>query len=554
MAENGGSEDRVKFQISVEGSEEAAEAFARLGDQIEDTGDAAETASARQERLDATSRAAAVSAINFTTKLAGVANAVGELSAMLGEQNNEVRLIGKIAATSAQMAQLGNMAGPQGAVVGGIVGALIPAFIEFRSQLEATHRSTEDVIASFERAATAANTASGILGGANAIANQRREAEALANLTSVFGNEQQRLDVLEFQRRQLVTMRNEQRAIREAHGAAVRAELAAERSRGGLGQAFGEEIDRSQSRILQQRADSMLEQIRQVRANIRELEAAQRTASSAIQIEAQNITGRDGRARRGGGGDSVDLVNGMTAETAAALARAQAAQAAFEAESIQRTKDGAHELFVFRENLRQQENDAAIEDARKLMEAQIDANKRAADARAAIDAKERQRRDRDIERNTKMLEQYASPIGKVFGDAFEQAINGQEDFGKAFEKGSKQMLTQFGTQMVAEGVGALLTSVGMIAVNPGGAPMKAAEGAGKIALGVSLGAAGAAIQTGAEAPAANGNAPSAQAGGGNVVVNLNAPTVVGGTHAETGRMLGRSLAEGRARFNGRAAA
>lgn len=147
-------------------------------------------------------------------------------------------------------------------------------------------------------------------------------------------------------------------------------------------------------------------------------------------------------------------------------------------------------------------------------------------------------------------------IGGVIASAFTTAIQGQEDFGVAVIKGFKSIAIEFGGQMIAEGVGALFTAIGSAVLNPPAAATKAAEGAGKIALGVSLGAAGAAIpvpSSGGQSKAPRlGPQGSAEGGGGSVVVNMNAPAVITGTRAETGRELERALRASRNRF-GRAA-
>ncbi len=148
-------------------------------------------------------------------------------------------------------------------------------------------------------------------------------------------------------------------------------------------------------------------------------------------------------------------------------------------------------------------------------------------------------------------------IGGVIAGAFKTAIQGQEDFGVAVIKGFKSIAVEFGGQMIAEGVGALFTAIGNTILNPPAAATKAAEGAGKIALGVGLGAAGAAIPVpsagSAQAkPPRLGPASSGEGGGASVVYNLNAPAVVTGTRAELGREMARTIRQSSMRF-GRAA-
>jgi hypothetical protein len=152
----------------------------------------------------------------------------------------------------------------------------------------------------------------------------------------------------------------------------------------------------------------------------------------------------------------------------------------------------------------------------------------------------------------------ASAFGGTLANAFSKGISGQQDFGKALEEGSKATLQQLGTKFVAEGIGALLQAVGFAATGNPAAAGKAAEGGGLVALGLSLGAASGAINTGAPAaekpdsPPQSGARNGGNTGGGNVVVNWNAPTVTASTSADVGREIARTIRSSESRF-GRAA-
>lgn len=556
MAENGGSEDRVKFQITVEGSEEAARAFEQLGVKIEDAGDKAETASSQQKQLDDANKAAATSAINFTTKLAGVANAVGELSALMGDSSSEAKLIGKIAATSAQMAQLGNMAGPQGALVGGIVGAMIPAFMALRDELESTRVDIASTINQFNELVNASNTAAGRASAASA-RMQREAAEAHDRELryGTGGTQAERAAQYEEASARALAMERERGAVLARIEELNRNILeTGPGGRSGL-ENYQRELDQMRAREVSMR--SQLENQRGIRDELQlALQMSAQLESNAAATSArESLTGDtsiEARAARRASGSSR---GGHVDKTAANEqgARNQLNKEWLEARA-QQELDYMNMIDQEQARLLDERATAELDYMQMLADAERDLNKRNADARAALDSKERTRREAQMNRDTKLIESVAAPLGNLFAGAFEQAIDGQEDFGKAFEKGSKQMLTQFGTQMVAEGAGALLTAAGLAVINPPAAGGKAIEGAGKLALGIGLGAAGAAIQTGgAEAPAANGTSGSQTGESSTMVVNLNAPTVVGGTHAETGRLMGRSISESRARFNQRAA-
>jgi hypothetical protein len=209
-------------------------------------------------------------------------------------------------------------------------------------------------------------------------------------------------------------------------------------------------------------------------------------------------------------------------------------------------------------------NREAEEDARKRLEDQARAASEAMEREESkrLQIKRRQEADTRMWRGTQesMLDATlggANAIGGAFANAFGAAIQGQEDFGTAFVKGMKLQLIQFGVGQVAEGAGALLSAVGLAFTNPPAAGAKAVEGAGKIALGVSLGAAGAAISVpspsaGDERAPRMGPAANEGPSGGNVIVNMNSPFVTAGTQAELGRGLTRSIGMSQRRF-GRAA-
>lgn len=542
MAENGGSEDRVKFQISVEGSEEAAEAFTRLGGKIKDSGDSAETASQGMQTLEDRQRSAAAAAmqattaaIGFTTRLAGAANAVGELSAMMGSESEGTRLIGKIAATSAAMAQLGGTFGPTGAMVGGIVGATIPAVQTLVTHLDTLSARLTTVT---ERITTMRTDAHTMLQAVQEAAGQREESRNLERLLAGGGTDEDR-----------AALRAEQQRVRNELNSQL---VDAERAQAEVMERWHSALQTAIGRVTLADVTAANSAVNTIRSRLAEIE--EQTTGVHISLEENTVDlhpdAHGGNTHRGG------ARNRRAVDKTAANEQGARNQLNKEFLDAQAQQELDYMNMIDQEQARRLDERATAEldYLQMIADAERDLNKRNADARAALDSKERTEREARLKRDTKLIESVAAPLGGLFAGAFEQAINGQEDFGKAFEKGSKQMLTQFGTQMVAEGAGALLTAAGLAVINPPAAGGKAIEGAGKLALGIGLGAAGAAIQTGgAEAPAANGTSGSQSGGSSTMVVNLNAPTVVGGTHAETGRLMGRSISESRARFNQRAA-
>lgn len=170
-----------------------------------------------------------------------------------------------------------------------------------------------------------------------------------------------------------------------------------------------------------------------------------------------------------------------------------------------------------------------------------------------------ERRLRQLEQETRVLEDFGGVVGSVFGDAFGAAISGQESFDVALQKGTKNALMQYGTTMVAEGIGALLTAAGNVILNPPAAASKAIEGGGKLALGLALGGVGAAIPTpnvggaggGAQERPQDRTPQAANGPPSNVTVMLNGPIVTSGTEAQLGRTWNRIGRAGAQRFGGR---
>lgn len=229
------------------------------------------------------------------------------------------------------------------------------------------------------------------------------------------------------------------------------------------------------------------------------------------------------------------------------------------------------ELEGDRESRRLEERARAVEEyeserAKQAAIAELEAE-RASDAETERIEKARhlsdqahERRVRQLQEETRILEDFGSTVGNVFGDAFGAAISGQESFDVALAKGTKNALIQFGTTMVAEGVGALLTAAGNIVINPPAAATKAVEGVGKLALGASLGAVGAAIPTPSAGAAGPQERPADRTPDGRegpaapIIIQMNGQMVTGTTEASLGRTLGRLASTGTRRFGGREAA
>ena len=129
---------------------------------------------------------------------------------------------------------------------------------------------------------------------------------------------------------------------------------------------------------------------------------------------------------------------------------------------------------------------------------------------------------------------------------FESAIEGEASLEEAMLEATKQLLKQFGTELIAKGIGKILEGISELPL-PTAAP-KIGGGAAMVAFGIGLGAAGAAIPS---APAAPAEAPREDAGGGGgggpttLVLNVNNPMMAAATHAQLARAMRRQLEQDR---------
>mgnify|MGYP007083423754 CR=1 FL=1 len=434
----------------------------------------------------------------------GLASAVQTLVSATGSTNRTAGAIASLAGLGAQGASLGAIMGPGGALVGGILGVgagiigLATAHRDARPEIEATTDALRDE-------ADAADTARQSLGDFLASISTGRRAAGLAEEAD-----------------RLASMADEISRLRGSANVS----------------------DRLRAEVLSE----------EYRSATRDLD------NRLSEIRAEEAENAENRTRTRGGGGRIerrrtieDILGTEAASNADISAMGSAAdEAARSAESERLARERADaERELLEEKERRTQELEALEDKRHQRKLQQIETEREARRRAD---EERRRR---LEQETRILEDFGSTVGGVFAGAFEAAITGQESFDAALLKGTKRALVQYGTTMVAEGIGALLTAAGNVVINPPAAASKAIEGAGKVALGVGLGAAGAAIPTpGAGAGAAperpeNRTPPDAAgSAGAPIVLNMNAPPVLGGTYVEFGRSVVRTARAAQQRFGG----
>lgn len=509
---------RVRIVYEIDGVEGATEDQVSLEQALAQTGAALDEQSSKIDGVerslgglsDVATRSEQVQA-RLHQQVQALAGGLQGLSSILGTDTEAGALLGRMSQFASVGLQLGSVFGPGGAVVGGIVGGLLPALDPVLERLGLINETQGDVMRS-----------------AQSMSDEwERAAQTARRLASELGS-------LENAEAQLADRRSRDRARRLRAGDAQtgdEARLAATMRRednlmlAGMGGLGGLAV---QSTFRDEEAD-------------------------ALEARAEELDRR--RSRRGGGGGRR--------ETAADRLGALMGRAVGGSDAIGFASGLGGDMFA------PDESDVFAADAQRQSRnrrfgGQTNDEARAGQAQLAtirlVAEKQKQAHDEQMARIQQQVDAWTSAgerIGGVIAGAFKTAIQGQEDFGVAVIKGFKSIAIEFGGQMIAEGVGALFTAIGNTILNPPAAATKAAEGAGKIALGVGLGAAGAAIPVpsaggGQAKPPRLGPASSGEGGGGSVTYNLNAPAVVTGTRAELGREMSRTIRQSSMRF-GRAA-
>jgi len=564
--------ERVGIQYDITGASQGAEQIERLGAAVQATD---RQVSASGEQIEALTRAMttltqattlvaegqggvaratresaeattnhATAAIAFVQRFQAATAAIEAMSSAFGGHSDEARLLGRTAQSIASFAQLGATLGPQGSLVGGIIGAAIPAFQQMEEAQQGNvdmaarlTRSLDDIISASERAYAAETRRQQLERGQGTPVAQAAFATESSNrvglITAALGGDA--AAIRELRRQGLSPESDSDPSIVDRLMEAA----------GGQAAVHITERERARLEELRQHAVSTFEQRLQLVG----------VAIDDAEKEVASGGGNRGQRRQGGGGARArgptddqrfrtlvaGLAGGREGEQDAELGRQNGTAAGIGQFVGGGQGDGPGASRADEQRRRGIVSLQALE-------------------RHGHEERMRQQREylASIQDELSTLDSLGQKIGSTFAVAFESAISGQEDFGTAFAKGSKQVLMQLGEQYIAEGAGALLTAAGNLILNPPAAASKAIEGAGKLALGVGLGAAGAAIPTpsaggAGDSKAASPHVSSSQGGGSNraqppIVINMNAPSVIGGTTLQWGRDAQRSIQQARQRY------
>jgi DNA repair exonuclease SbcCD ATPase subunit len=540
----------INFRVQFEGTDKAKRDLDQVSSSVQNLGrkeqeasratdqlvDKQEAASRSSQQVTQSTQAQSLQVIALTQKLSAASNAIQTLTASFGGESEAAGLIGKIAASSAATAQLGASLGPQGALVGGILGAAIPAFqalIEqmgdtrdyaegLQEELQRVAASFDDILSRRQRAVSQAARERFLEGGGGTVAEQ----EAL----------------VELRRGQLAAV---EARIREAEDEA-------------RGRIFGSgEVDENVMGELQRQAAAATRQLTQARFALQSAMVEAEVDASELMAELQESSERaeeTARRSRRGGARRVD--QGDEAERLRAEEEQRKLLLRIEADSAVK-QERINELLR-QEN---EERQRTLELIRAEAEAQRQRDQ---------EERTRQREQRRIQDELKMKLDEASKaaveaakaqqdqiksvnevIIKGFVDAISAVIAGQEKSGEAFKAMLAGFLAYVSEMAAIEAALNFAQAIASFAQNRIDAGVQhIAAGVAFTAVAVAAGAGAAALsppEKKSKSEPEEGK-DSKDRGGGQVIINWNAPVVTATTRAELGREMGHMIRAGAARY------
>jgi hypothetical protein len=569
----------IEIPIEVTDADESAAAIRALAGAVVQLSSKLDTLGQKQEQVkteaekmaEAAEKAAdaeqrtATQAIALGQRLQGAAMAVQSLTTQFGGQSRTAGLIGASIATSVQFAQLGLMLGPSGALVGGIVGAAIPALAALREEMEvsestidATAHSVAELTAAYEAAGEAAALQARL---ANGTATLAERTDVATQAQARYNDEAQRHHTLLLQ-----TLDDAQREL-------------ASRS------AVFDQLDvgyHTQSLAAQQAVDDARAELEANEAKIETLrkEAEARTAVAA-QMEREAAAHEMIRREQQQGNEHNSeraRIRRQEARRAAAPSRTEreTEQSGFETSWAATLADGEAEAA----QRRMDALDAEYEANEHLVEAKLrwqqeldEADKAALEAQREHDAARLEmigrQHDREIEAraaHTQRISEEAEAVASSLIGSMTQVI-GQIAEGEATaEEGAKLMFAAFLQAMsqraeiealaevaraVSDGAsGNYLGMAGHIAGALAWGAVAVATGVGGAAISNDVGEAQAARRE-AEKPASpRGDNGGGKGGPSNTTINFNGPVMTAQTEATFGRMIIRAGDRARQRFPG----
>lgn len=498
--------ERIDIDVRFRGADKAARDAKNVANSVESLGNAATEATQKS--------------ILLAQRLNNAASAVGTLSQELGLEAGEgaAGLLARMSKTSAAAAQLGSMLGPQGALVGGIVGAAIPAVMalvdrirevearneEWAQRLREIEQQQEDARRAIERGTSAIADQSEALRTAaqrmrefiGSLSRQGLEGQAFDTAARI--NElTNQLAAVNDQIRQLGTVSGPQAAMRLLD--------------------LRDEAERLRREINALQAD--FESQRQM---AQESTATRRSSSGPSRAELGEQALIDFLERERQGRESV--------------LRVIEEQKRAERERIRVAED-------YYRTLAELEHQKALDDAMR--------EERATEERMALLDAEKRKRDalerEQIAQAEARIASYQETTGVIVGgltDALSAIIAGEQTAGEAFQNLLSSFLAFISEQAALKAAFEAAEAIASFASQDyAGGVQHTAAAVAYGAVAVAAGAGSAALAASAQAsaqPAAPEEREQTDRMGGDTIINFNSPVVTASTRAELGRDL-RSL-------------
>jgi hypothetical protein len=512
---------------------------------------AANELASKQRSVEQSMQRSALRAIELTQKLSGAANAIQSLVATFGGESEAAGLIGKLAASSAATAQLGAALGPQGALVGGIIGAAIPAFQSLLQWLETTRDSTVELEIQNRKAAKSFD---------DLLASRRRsqmESARASRLEMGLGATDEQATLVEQRMARVRSLENQEAAQRREY----------EQTR------LNDTVRRANAAF--DRLGDTQQQLRQAQAELVAAETAYNTSIAEQMLDQEELMAElaraaneaagaeTGRSRGGGGGGrrsareqeermraeeearqrNLELQNLMMDALIATMDGEDAINAILSEQNEEREKalalieaEGEAKMARMEEERRRVEEEMELQEqlSEKLKEA----------ARAAEEAEQAQ------------IEQISSVNQVIVGgltDALSAVIAGQKSAEEAFAGMLASFLAYISEQAALEAAINFAQAIAAFArYDMGAGGQHLAAGVAFTAVAVAAGAGAAALSApatpSAEPEENRGSRDSDRGGGGQVIINWNSPVVTATTRAELGREMGHMIRAGQVRY------
>lgn len=488
-----------------------------------DPGDGAQQATEDLDRLRSAQERAARSAVEMTGRAAAAASQISAFGRVI--RSEAVEQLGTLIQRSAQSAQqfsaLGLALGPEGALVGGIVGALLPALADtiaafdetaeseraLSEQLRRNQRTLDDYVESARRLASALS----------------REQRLLAGLGET--QEQEAAIQREQENRRTLTARlaDAQRRLADAQGAnSFFDDRTAEIRR------TRDEINELQGLI--ESSDSFLENYRaQARRAAEETEAL---LLEDLTAAAQGPGGGEPPERRGGRRREVSSAEDDAREYERFRALIGDINQEADRDEARRTAD--------RLRAKQEEYSQLLEMKRKQLEEEAELEREAAREREDRERQEQRRAEQAMQRREddwNRLFEVGTQVVDTLSTAIADVVLGTKSADEAFLgllKSFLEMISQQAT--LSAGKEFAEAAAAFARYDYGGGAAHIGAGVAFTAVAVATGIGAAAIQPPQAAqPAEPVRSEGSSERGGDTVVNFNSPVVTSGTRAELGR-------------------